>query len=189
MARRRSSRRSSASASPAALAGLAALGAATAYPWVALAIGLLALVALIIVWALRRSRQRRKREALLQVELADVDGMDPLAFEALVAALLNAQGFQTKLTPATGDFGVDVVATNGTRRIAVQVKRYGRTVSADAMGEVLVGMPHYGCNECMVVTNSTFTRPAIEAAALHPCTLVDRRELARWLAQARQLSP
>jgi restriction system protein len=187
MARRRSSRRSSGSASPAALVALTALGAATAYPWVALAAGLLALAVCISFWLQRRSRRRREREALLQLELADVDTMEPQAFEAFVAHLLNAQGFQTELTKATGDFGVDVVATDGNRRIAVQVKRYTTAVSAKALAEVLVGMPHYRCNECMVVTNSTFTRPAVQAAALHPCTLVDRHQLAGWMAQARQL--
>jgi len=189
MARRRSSRRRSAGASPAVVIGLAAFAAVRAYPWVALAAGLGALIVLISIWALRRSRRRRERDALLQLELADVDRMDPVAFEELVAHLLNAQGFRTELTPATGDIGVDVVATNGNRRIAVQVKRYGTSVTAKAIGEVLVGMPHYGCNECMVVTNSTFTRPAVQAAALHPCTLVDRRDLAAWMAQARRPSP
>jgi len=188
MARRRSSRRRTSDVSPAALAALAALGAATAYPWVALALGLLALVVLLCVWALRRSRHRREREALLQLEMAEVDAMDPRAFEVLVAHLLNAQGYRTQLTKASGDFGVDVVASNGQRRIAVQVKRYYRPLPSDPIGEVLVGMPHYHCNECMVVTNSTFTRPAVLAAAPHPCTLVDRHELARWMLQARQLA-
>lgn len=188
MARRRSSRRRSSDVSPAALAAVAALGAATAYPWAALALGLLALVVLLGVWALRRSRHRREREALLQLEMAEVDAMDPRAFEELVAHLLNAQGYRTQLTKGSGDFGVDVVASNGQRRIAVQVKRYREALSAKPIGEVLVGMPHYHCNECMVVTNSTFTGPAVQAAAPHPCTLVDRRELARWMVQARQLA-
>jgi restriction system protein len=184
MARRRTFRRRSTGVSPAALLALTAVGAATAYPWVALALGLVALIVLISVWALRRSRQRREREAMLQLELTDVDAMDPLAFESLVAHLLNAQGFRTQLTKATGDYGVDVVASIGSRRIAVQVKRYSVPVSAKAIGEVLVGMPHYNCSECMVVTNSIFTRPAINAATPHPCTLVDRRELARWMVEA-----
>jgi HJR/Mrr/RecB family endonuclease len=139
MARRRSSRRRSSDVSPAALAALAALGAATAYPWVALALGLLALVVLLCVWALRRSRHRREREALLQLEMAEVDAMDPLAFEVLVAHLLNAQGYRTQLTKGSGDFGVDVVASNGQRRIAVQVKRYRDALSAKPIGEVLGG--------------------------------------------------
>lgn len=188
MARRRSSRRRSPRISPAALASLIALGAATAYPWAALALGILALVVLLGAWAIRSSRHRREREALLQLEIAEVDSMNPRAFEALVAHLLNAQGFRTQLTKGSGDFGVDVVATSGQRRIAVQVKRYNSPLSAKPIGEVLVGMPHYHCNECMVVTNSTFTRPAVKAAAPHACTLVDRHELARWMVQARQLA-
>jgi HJR/Mrr/RecB family endonuclease len=80
---------------------------------------------------------------------------------------------------------VDVVASRGSQRLAVQVKHYSSAVSGKAIAEALLGMPHYGCNACMVVTNSRFTTAAVKAAALHPCTLVDRHGLARWLADAQ----
>jgi len=156
-----------------------------AYPRVALAVLVMLLVTGSLVWWLRQREQWRERQALLQLDLTGVDDLDPLRFEAFVAELLTSQGYRTQLTKASHDIGVDVVAVRGSERIAVQVKHYTDPVSGKAIAEALLGMPHYHCNACMVVTNNRFTSAAIKAAALHPCTLVDRRELARWLAEAQ----
>lgn len=125
----------------------------------------------------------RRRTALRQLELDGVDAMDPRRFEQFVAELLQARGYRTQLTQASHDFGVDVVASRGSQRLAVQVKHYSSPVSGHAIAEALLGMPHYHCNACMVVTNNRFTRAAIKAAAPHPCTLVDRLQLAQWLQE------
>lgn len=157
-----------------------------AYPRVALAVLVSLLMAGGLVWWLRQREQWRERKALLQLDLAGVDDLHYRRFEALVAELLAAQGYRTQLTKASHDIGVDVVAVRGSERIAVQVKHYtSQAVTGKAIGEALLGMPHYRCNACMVVTNSRFTSAAVKAASLHPCTLVDRRELARWLAEAQ----
>lgn len=156
-----------------------------AYPRVALIAASFLLVVGGVIWWLRERQRRLDRQALLQLDLAGVDAMDPLRFEAFVAELLAAQGYSTQLTQASHDFGVDVVASRGSECLAVQVKHYSSAVSGQAIAEALLGMPHYGCNACMVVTNNRFTRAAIKAAAPHPCTLVDRQQLARWLAEAQ----
>lgn len=156
-----------------------------AYPRVVLAVLVLLSVAWGSVWWLRQREHWRERQVLRQLDMAGVDDLDPLRFEDFVAELLTAQGYRTQLTKASHDYGVDVLAVRGSQRIAVQVKHCTSPVSGKAIAEALLGMPHYSCNACMVVTNSRFTSAAIKAAALHPCTLVDRKELARWLAEAR----
>lgn len=181
-----SGRRRSSSSNSSGLLLLLPLLLVMAYPRVALAAVVLLLLAGGLVWWLRQRARWRDRQALLQLDLAGVDRLDPLSFEAFVAELLTAQGYRTQLTKASHDMGVDVVAVRGSKRIAIQVKHYtSQAVSGKAIGEALLGMPHYDCNACMVVTNSRFTSAAIKAAAPHPCTLVDRQELARWLTAAR----
>jgi restriction system protein len=156
-----------------------------AYPKVALIAASSLLLVGGVIWWLRERQRRLVRQALLQLDLAGVDAMDPLRFEVFVAELLAARGYSTQLTQASHDFGVDVVASRGSEHLAVQVKHYSAAVSGQAIAEALLGMPHYGCNACMVVTNNRFTRAAVKASAPHPCTLVDRQELARWLDDAR----
>ena len=194
MARRRSFRlgsgrsRRSSPAQPGAVLALLAVALVAAYPWHTLALVSLACAGAAGAWLLARHRRWRRGRALRQLELCDVDAMDPRGFEEFVAELLTAQGYQTSLTPHSYDFGVDVVAIRGSRRIAVQVKHYRNPVSNAALAEALLGMPHYCCSECMVVTNSRFTRAAVRSSEPHPCTLIDRDALAEWLWQARQTS-
>lgn len=148
---------------------------------------LLALMLLLATgaWRLRWRTVQRQQQALLQLDQAAIDAMDPRRFEAYVAAVLEARGYRTQLTQASHDLGVDVVASRGTERLAVQVKHYSSAVGGSAIAEVLLGMPHDNCNTCMVVTNSVFTRAARKAARPHPCTLVDREQLALWQAEAQ----
>lgn len=155
------------------------------YPQVVLAATVIVMLIGCVVWWLRGHERRRDRRALIQLDLAGVDNLDPRRFEAFVAELLTARGYRTQLTQASHDFGVDVVASRGSERLAVQVKHYSRAVSGKAIAEALLGMPHYGCNACMVVTNSCFTRSAVKAALPHPCTLIDRQGLAAWLQEVR----
>jgi restriction system protein len=130
-------------------------------------------------------KQQRKREALRALELADVDRMDPLAFEEYIAELLRAQGYRAKTTKLSGDFGIDVMATKDGVRVGIQAKHYAshRTVGVDAVSQVAGGKPmkQYRCDQLMVVTNRSYTKPAEEIAKAHDCALVDREQLAEWI--------
>jgi hypothetical protein len=69
-----------------------------------------------------------------------------------------------KCTKASGDYGVDVLASKGRNRYAIQCKLYSNPVGLGAVQEVAAGMKHYGCNVGMVITNNTFTSQAIRLA-------------------------
>ena len=69
-----------------------------------------------------------------------------------------------KCTKASGDYGVDVLASKGRNRYAIQCKLYSNPVGLGAVQEVAAGMKHYGCNIGMVITNSTFTSQAVRLA-------------------------
>ena len=156
------------------------------YPLVVGAVLACAVVAYGFKHLVRQRDQQRRRKALAWLQLHEVDTMDGRTFEYFVAELMASLGYTTEVTQASRDMGVDVIARKGSRRIAVQAKCYSSAVSGKAVGEALAGMPHYHCTECMVVTNSRFTSAAIRLAEPHPCTLVDRDGLARWLHQAQK---
>ncbi|HUO36788.1 MAG TPA: restriction endonuclease, partial [Mycobacterium sp.] len=89
-------------------------------------------------------------------------------------------GYRVAMTRATGDFGVDLVARKGNKRLAVQCKRYGRRVGAAAVQQVVAGSLLHGCTSTMVVSNQEFTPAALELARVHSCELVGRARLPRW---------
>src|SRR5687768_14155460 len=94
---------------------------------------------------------------------------------------MRAQGFETTVTKATGDFGIDIIAIQEKRTYAVQVKRYKRSVSRRAISDAVAGRDYYRCDYAMVVTNSYFTPDAVRLAEATECQLVDRDLLAEWI--------
>lgn len=84
---------------------------------------------------------------------------------------------------ATGDFGVDLIATRDGVRTAVQCKRAARAVNGAAIQQVVAGAAVHDCSTTMVVSNHRYTRAAEQLAEVHDCVLVDRTRLAR-LARA-----
>lgn len=94
-------------------------------------------------------------------------------YEYVVAAYLRNKGYHSvKVTKASGDYGVDVIAHKGQMKYAVQCKYYNSPVSLGAVQEAVAGKAMYGCNAAMVVTNSTFTKAAEELAAKNGVVLI-----------------
>lgn len=52
-------------------------------------------------------------------------------------------GFKVQRTAATGDFGADLLIKKDGRMIAVQAKRYNKSVGVEAVQQVSVSMPYY----------------------------------------------
>ena len=120
----------------------------------------------------------RKLRAL---RLSDIDNMTGIHFEHYVAKLLQHQGFSTRVTVGSGDFGVDVIAEKDLLKYAIQVKRQAKNVSRRAVSDSVAGKIHYRCNAAMVVTNAFYTAGAKELAKSTECRLVDRDELTKWI--------
>lgn len=115
-----------------------------------------------------------------------IDSMKGLDFEKFVAQCLRARGYRTKNIGASGDFGVDVVASKGRKKWAIQVKRYKSKVSRTAVSDAVAGKHYWKCDSAWVVTNSYFTKDAKTLANHTECRLTDRDELRHWLYEERQ---
>ena len=125
-------------------------------------------------------RQAARLDALYRSSgQAAIDAMTGVEFEHYVAAVLRGHGYDVEFTKATGDFGVDLIATRDGVRTAVQCKRQARAVNGSAIQQVVGGAPVHGCTTTMVVSNNRYTRAAEHLAAVHQCRLVDRVRLAR----------
>lgn len=101
----------------------------------------------------------------LVLRLMGVGGAAPVRtgtdYEKFVAGYLHRQGFHhIRHTGQTGDLGVDLVARKGFHTYAVQCKYYSSPVDGSAIQQVVAGMPCYGCDAALVVTNSTLTSGA-----------------------------
>jgi restriction system protein len=109
---------------------------------------------------------------------APVDTMTWQEFEYYVAGWLGRQGYKDVRLTEHYDLGVDIVANKDGVTWGVQVKHYRNLVGIDAVRQVVVGLKKYKCDRAMVVTNSIFSRPAIELAKSQDCVLIDQSSLA-----------
>jgi HJR/Mrr/RecB family endonuclease len=94
-------------------------------------------------------------------------------FEEFLAEVFRALGYRVETTRASGDQGADLILTKADRRIAVQAKGYGGSVSNSAVQEVHASKSVYHCAEAVAITNSTFTPQAKELAHAVGCRLID----------------
>lgn len=120
-------------------------------------------------------------------ENADLQYVDRLKghdFEHFVGELLTTRGFdQVKITQASGDYGVDILARKDGKHYAIQAKRYSSNVDRKAISDSVAGLGFYKCQVAMVVTNSHFTKSAKIYANELGCKLVDRDVLKQWLEE------
>lgn len=88
-----------------------------------------------------------------------------LNFEKHVEKLYIGLGYSVSTTPITGDFGVDLLATSNTEKIAIQCKKYATPVGPDAVMQVYSGGAYYGCTRFSVFSVNGFTNAATEMAS------------------------
>ena len=108
--------------------------------------------------------------------------MDGHQFERFCADLLRKNGFvDVKITPGSGDQGVDIIAVKNGIRYAIQCKNYSSPLGNTPIQEVCAGKMYYKCHVGAVMTNSTFTQGAKQLAEATSVLLWDRAELQRMM--------
>ena len=142
----------------------------------------LALIVVLYVARLIARIYRFVRRIITNLRFSGVDTMDGIAFEKYVANLLEQQGYSNISLTEQYDYGVDIIATRDGICWGIQVKRYSGLVKAEAVRQVVTGLRVYGCDRAMVITNSVFSRVAVQLADSNDCVLVDRSGLASMKA-------
>lgn len=86
-------------------------------------------------------------------------------YEHRCAAYLKSIGYtNVTVTPGSGDQGIDIIAHKAGEKYGIQCKYYEGSVGNKAVQEAFAGSKFYDCDQAMVITNSTFTRSAVELA-------------------------
>ena len=130
----------------------------------------------------KRDRTKARREAksatLPPPPLKHPSQMSGYDYEQFLAGSLKAQGYtNVKVTPKSGDYGADVIATNRHgEKICFQCKHYNGVVGIDSVQEITAAKKYYGCSRGAVVTNSKFTKAAKELALSNDIDLFEEYE-------------
>lgn len=93
--------------------------------------------------------------------------MTPREYEAAVAAHYESQGYTTSLGAGTHDWGVDVFATKGREKLAIQAKMYGgttRSVNREQVMQLYGAAAWFDCSGAVIATDGLLM-PDAEAVA------------------------
>ena len=93
-----------------------------------------------------------------------LEDLAPIDFEHGCADLLNQNGWVARVTQASGDQGIDVIATYGNVKAVFQVKKYSQPVGNSAVQEIIAGKAFEQAHVAAVVTNATYTASAKQLA-------------------------
>lgn len=128
-------------------------------------------------------------DRILTIE--DIHSFEPLVFEAAVAAIFQASGYQVHLTPEQNDKGADVVALpkqDETKGMLLQAKHAakGRRIGREAVQEIVAARNVYESKfgfqfQLVVITNRSFTRETHELADANYVLLYDEKWLKKSL--------
>lgn len=126
---------------------------------------------------LKKVLYRIKLKKLSDAGIGDIDKMPGKEFEQYLEAVFNRKGYSVRRTPYRGDFGGDLIISLNGKKTVVQAKRWKWRIGVKAVQEAVAAKGYYGCDEAMVVTNSTFTPQAQELARRNDVRLWNRKRL------------
>lgn len=134
---------------------------------------ILFLVVEIIFHKYKSWRNKRFYHASINI----VDKMTGEEFEEFLELHFKKEGYKTRLTPKTGDYGADLVVKKGREKIVVQAKRWNQNVGVEAVQQAVASIKYYKAHRAMVITNSSFTENARNLAKANNVTLIDRKDI------------
>ena len=123
-------------------------------------------------------------------DILQIESLDPYEFEEWIGNLFKLQDYKISITPKSGDFGIDVIATkkiDGQKySIGIQVKKTNKPVGIQAVQEVISGLTYYGLDRGIVATNSEFyTESAKELAEINDIELLTILDLAKIIKEIK----
>lgn len=104
--------------------------------------------------------------------------MTPYEYEQYCGRMLENTGWKARVTQASVDQGVDILAEKDGRRLFVQCKLYSRPVGNKAVQEISAGKQYEHADIAAVVSNQSFTPAARKLAEANRVMLMHHSELA-----------
>ncbi len=117
------------------------------------------------------------------IDIEHIDKLSGLEFENLLIEQFQKLGYKTIKTPATGDFGADIIVdTKSETRFIIQCKRFKNKVNLKAVQEVVGALAHFNGDIGIVITSSSFLNSAIKLAESNDIELWDKNKLMKFLS-------
>ncbi len=127
--------------------------------------------------------KRYKDNIRLSSGIDIIDNMSGTEFEKFLQVHFKKQGYKAQLTPASNDYGADLIIEKDGIKTVVQAKRWSKNVGIEAVQQVIGAINHYGASCGMVIVNRDFTQQAINLAHSNNIELWDRKKLIQFFSK------
>ena len=138
-------------------------------------------IGFIVVFAIIIALIKRYKWSLFRI-----DRMKGHDFERFMKEVYTTLGYKVEETKKSGDQGIDLIIKKHFKKIGVQLKRYSKPVGNSAVQEAVAGKKYYKLDKVWVLTNTSFTKSAIELAKANKVELLDRNDLKSLLKKAKK---
>lgn len=115
----------------------------------------------------------------LKSRIQEIDKMSGIEFEKFLKVHFEKQGYYVKLTPASNDYGADLILKKDNIVTVVQAKRHKGKIGNNAIQEIVGAKGYYNATQGMVITNSFYTSNAIALASANNIKLWNRNNLVK----------
>jgi HJR/Mrr/RecB family endonuclease len=116
-------------------------------------------------------------QALLRKKRSYWEFLDGYAFERATAEVLNKHQFNPRLTPGSGDGGIDIEVTRNSLKGVVQCKAHAACVGPHVVRDLYGVIHHCGASFGIIVSRGGFTRGAVDFARDKPILFLDVSDL------------
>lgn len=131
----------------------------------------------IILLGIQLFLKKMREERLKRSGIHEVDRMSGYQFEKYLSTLFKENGYKTRVTKSSGDYGADLIIKKSGITTVVQAKRYNSTVGLKAVQEIVSSVRYYKADKALVVTSNYFSKPAEKLANSNNVELIDRNKL------------
>ncbi len=122
----------------------------------------------------------QKTAAVLHPKNRDVELLSPIEFEHYCSDILKTNGWQARVTQASGDQGVDIIAKYDNVKVVFQCKKYTSPIGNKAVQEIIAGKQFVQADIAAVVSNSRYTSSAKQLANVTGVYLLHYSELKQF---------
>lgn len=126
-------------------------------------------------------KKKKIRNLYRKARIHDVDKMDGIEFEYYLEALFSKLNYKTTVTKASHDYGADLILKNENKKIVVQAKRSSAKIGIKAVQEIYAAQRYHNADEAWIVTNSFYTKSAVELGNACSIIMKDRNTLSKWI--------
>lgn len=136
-------------------------------------------IAIFLAYSLEKRNAKKKKERLTRMILSDWwYNLSPREFEHELAELYKYLGYKTKVTQASRDGGIDIIAKDGSGHVYIQCKVYSKPVGVKPVRELYGVMCADGVSRGIVACiGEGFTSGATDFAKRSNITLIGAYEI------------